>query len=92
MNGVVYKKYLELKNIIKTYNDYKNGCIDIFDINIKKVKTKLTEKELKILRQAYEESINNVLTILANTKRVFVKLEKNNIADINFENLFTDID
>lgn len=94
MNNIVEKKLETLKSILNSYASYKGGFRSVLEPVINKLKEKLNPTDYAELKTAYERYTDDLLTIIANTRRVFVRLDENiktvNFAD--FDNIFEDLD
>ena len=95
-SGIVYKKYLALRNILHSYKIYKGGLLSPLEKEIRNIKNKITDEEYSKITKAFGDYEEYILNIFANTRRVFIKLENSkDIKDANFEdlsNVFADLD
>lgn len=95
-SGIAYKKYLALRNILHSYKIYKGGLLSPLEKEIRLIKDKITSEEYTRITKAFEDYEEYMLNIIANTRRVFIKLENGKeIQDANFDdlsNVFADLD
>lgn len=94
MNNIAEKKFVALKNLLNSYSSYKGGFHSMLEPVINNLKDKLSATDYVELKTAYERYTNDLLSIIANTKRVFIRLDDNlktiNFAD--FDNIFEDLE
>lgn len=88
MNTIVSKKLLALQNIFNSYEIYKGNYKSMLEIEINKLKDKLTEEDYNNLVSGFQTYKNYVFMALANTRRVFIKLSE----DEQKQNDFSDLD
>lgn len=93
MNNIVEKKLETLKSILNSYATYKGGFRSALEPVIKKLKDKLSATDYAELQTAYEHYTNDILTIIANTRRVFVRLDSIKEIDLtDLDNIFEDLE
>lgn len=88
MNTIVSKKLLALQNIFNSYEIYKGNYKSMLEIEINKLKDKLTEEDYNKLVSGFQIYKNYIFNALANTRRVFIKLSE----DEQKQNDFSDLD
>lgn len=94
MSKITDKKLSALHNIIKSYGLYKGKTTSKLEQEIDKLCGKIPHEDYNRLEQAFKDYQDYILSILANTKRVFVRIDTD-IENVNFdnlENLFEDIE
>lgn len=89
MNKIVDKKFNALLNIISTYENTHN--IDV-EKQINDFCSKFSEKNFEIILDFFLCYKTYLLSVLASTRRVFVKLTKDEQKLDDLEFLFGDID
>ena len=88
MNTIVSKKLLALQNIFNSYEIYKVNYKSMLEIEINKLKDKITEEDYNNLVSGFQTYKQYIFTALANTRRVFIKLSK----EEQKQNYFSDLD
>ena len=94
MSIIVNKKFDALKNIFYSYENYKGTTKSKLETEIENLKAKLTQEEYTRLIAGFKDYSNYIFNALANTQRVFIKLD-NKPREINFDELnqlFEDVD
>ena len=86
MNFVVSKKFNALKNIFQSYENYKGNKKSELEIEINKLKNKISEENYNHLVSSFETYKSYVFNVIANTRRVFIKLTEAE-QNINFDDL-----
>lgn len=82
------EKYYAMKNIIKYYDFYKGNKKNKFEKELESISSKLTSDEVMNLKLAYEESSEQILNVLANSHRIYVKFDKTNGQTIDSSEFF----
>lgn len=75
MNELEQKKFNTLKNILKSYDNY-SGTRERYEKRLHKLENKLKQKSFDKLVGILEMFADYVCEVLAKTKRVFVKIDK----------------
>lgn len=88
MNTITSKKLLALQNIFNSYEIYKGNYKSMLELEINSLKSKLSEEDYNKLVSGFETYKNYIFTALANTRRVFIKLSK----EEQKQNDFSDLD
>lgn len=89
-NSIIEKKLKALKYIVRSYELYKGSKKSLLEQEIRSLKTKLSFEDHESLKNAFEDYINYLLNILANTQRVFVRIQQNTEIPDDIESLFDD--
>lgn len=89
-NSIIEKKFKALKYIVRSYELYKGSKKSLLEQEIRSLKTKLSFEDHESLRNAFEDYINYLLNILANTQRVFVRIKQDSEIPDDIESLFDD--
>ena len=84
MNDTTKMKLNELHKIYDNYEIYKGPIKSKLEKELLNIKNKISEEEFNNLMLAYNSYKNYLISIFAETNKVFVKIEK--------ENSFKDID
>lgn len=86
MKNIVSKKLNALNNIFNSYEIYKGNYKSLLEIEISKLKDKISEEDYNNLVSSFQTYKQYIFNILANTRRIFIKLSEDE-QNINFEDL-----
>ncbi len=92
MSNIADRKLDALKSIIYSYNSYCGGISNAITKKIYALQDKLNKEDFEDLLNASKKHTDDILKILSNTKKVFVKLEDINTNIDVFDKLFEDIE
>lgn len=92
MSLIVNKKLKALKEIIKSYENYKGKTTSRLEQELYKIQNKLTKQEFERLLKAFNDYTEYILIQIANTKKVYVQVDKNYNEFEDLQKVFEDLD
>lgn len=87
MNDIISKKLNALHNIFNSYEIYKGGYKSVLEIEINNLKNKLSAEDSNNLLAGMQSYKNYIFNVLAQTRRVFIKLNENETQEMSFEDI-----
>ena len=84
MNNIVAKKLNALQNIFNSYEIYKGNYKSLLEIEINNLKGKLSEEDYNNLVAGFQTYKQFIFNVLANTRRVFIKLSEEEQTQTDF--------